>query len=246
MRNRCWAAALGDCHGPITAEHPISQAIFETEKLEVQGPGWPVGSELPLATLASRSLCRRHNGLLGDDDAAIGHFARSLCALNAPGLKGEIEVDGWALERWCLKALLGIVANGWHRSDTGRAIELDAAPLELAEAAFGRSTLTKGLGLNVITYTANIGIRIEAVSWKVLVANASATAIAGFIVALPPVTFALALIPGDIAALLRQIALPCIERWSDVTAHYRPDRLNLSVRDGGSQMSIRFAWSRSA
>jgi hypothetical protein len=229
----------------ITAEHPISQAIFEAEILAVAGPVWPAtGREFPLATLAGKSLCLRHNGLLRHDDAAIGQFARSLRELNEPGVKGEISVDGWALERWCVKALLGIVANGWHRSSEGHKIELDVAPLDLAEAAFGRSTLVDGRGLNVLTYTATIGVRIEAVSWKVLVANAQASVIVGFLVAFPPIALALALVPGDIAALLRQVTLPHIENWSNLAAHYRPDRLDLHGRESGSQIGIEFDWSK--
>jgi hypothetical protein len=246
MRKRCWASALADCDGPITAEHPISQAIFEAEMLAVQGPVWPVeGPDLPLATLAGQSLCRHHNGLLRSDDAAIGRFARHLRELNAPGAQGEIEVSGWALERWCIKALLGIVANGWHRSSAGHRIAMEAAPLDLAQAAFGRSTLTNGGGLNVVTCSARIDAGIEAVSWKVLVANAEASVIVGFLVAFPPITLALALVPGDIAALLRQISLPHIGDWSNVAAHHRPGRLNLRGQESGAHIIINFDWGRS-
>ena len=243
MRNRCWASALADCDGPITAEHPISQAIFDRDMLTVRGPVWPAdGHDLPLATLAGQSLCEHHNGLLSPDDAAVGQFARTLRQLNAPDLQGSVEVSGWALERWCLKALVGIVANGWHRSSAGHRITLDAAPEDLAAAAFGRSALCGGRGLNIVTCSARIGIQAEAVSWKVLVANAEASVIVGFLVALPPLVLALALEPGNIAALLRQITLPQIDEWSNVAAHHRPRRLELTARESTSQITINFDW----
>jgi hypothetical protein len=245
MRNRCWAAALGDCEGRITAEHPISQAIFESDMLTVRGPVWPEGDpELPLPTFAGQSLCKRHNGLLSADDSAIGQFARKLRQLNAPGVQGMIEVDGWALERWCVKALIGIVASGWHRSNDGHRIIVDAAPIDLAEAAFGRGTLSDGRGLNVVTYSARIAVGIEAISWKVLVANAEASEIVGFLVALPPIALALQLLPGDIATLLRQITLPQIDDWTNVAAHYRPSRVEFRGRESDSHIDLRFDWSR--
>jgi hypothetical protein len=244
MRNQCWAAALGDCAGPITNEHPISEAIFDAEVLTVQGAAWPAESrDIPVATLAAPSLCDHHNRLLSPDDAAVGRFARSLRQLNAPDACGEIDVNGWALERWCVKALMGIVANNWHRSSQGHRITLDQSPEDLAAAAFGRTLLCGGRGLNVVACGARVTVGIEGVGFKILVANAEASIIVGLIVTLPPIVLVLTLAPGDVTALLKQINLPLLTELSDVAAGLRPVRLDLRGRASSAHIVVKFDWS---
>jgi hypothetical protein len=247
MRRVCWAASLGDCDGPISDEHPISQAVFDTTELLVQGPGWPSdGRERPLKTLASTCLCCRHNNLLRSVDAEVGKFAKKLRALNLKRAKGTIHMNGWVLERWCLKALLGIVANGWHRNGGGTKIDLGVAPVELAAAAFGRNVLGQDRGLHVVTYTADVSIGVEAVSWKVLVASADASRLVGLLIALPPATFALTLVPGDPTPLLRQLSIAQIESWANVQAHLRPAKLDLRARESGTHIQVFFDWAAGA
>lgn len=247
MRRVCWAASLGDCDGPISDEHPISEAVFDTDMLSVQGAAWPAdGRPRPLRTLASTCLCRHHNDSLRNVDAEVGVFAKKLRALNAEGTHGTIHMSGWVLERWCLKALLGIVANGWHRNGEGTKIDLGVAPVELAAAAFGRAVLGQDRGLHVVTYAADVAVGVEAVSWKVLVADAEGTRLVGLLIALPPATFALTLIPGDPTPLLRQLSIAQIEDWSNVQAHLRPAKLDLRARESGAHVQVLFDWSAGA
>lgn len=242
MTTRCWAARMGGCSASMSDEHPISAHVFDSEVLDLHGAEWLPESvqSLPLRRISSRVLCKRHNELLSPLDSAAGDFARELRRLNSPSSKGALLVHGPTIERWCVKALLGIIAAGWHRPGGVRVTMGDVSAF-LVRFAYGNGSLPAGCGLHMLTYECDFEHRAEAVSWKPLVGNETGSHILGLLVGLPPVAFALALEPGDITPAIQYTQLKSHVDWRDVRAFYRPARITCRGSHG-SEFVIELSW----
>ncbi len=119
----CWAQSVGNCGGPITREHLVTQALYTgpvSVKTRLFGSG-------PAAVSAGRHtaniLCRDHNNELGRTaDAAALKLYRHLTASNRPtSLRGspsprppiERRVAGTSFGRWLCKTHCNMmVAHG--------------------------------------------------------------------------------------------------------------------------------------
>jgi hypothetical protein len=66
--NKCWAATLGGCGGPITIEHVVTKALFG-KRVRVDGHtgGWlgTEADEISIKKLTANILCQDHNNELG-------------------------------------------------------------------------------------------------------------------------------------------------------------------------------------
>jgi hypothetical protein len=240
MRRGCWASSLGDCAGRISDEHPISQSLLGEGFVQVAGGPWPDGSLIPVRRLAAPTLCERHNGALSELDAEVGRLGEAIRAAFRTQGPAELSVDGALLERWCLKALVGIVAGGWHKPH-GERIALQEVPPELVAIAFGRRPFPADFGLHVVNYAANLDDAVDAVSWRVLVGNPAGTAIVGALFGMPPLALGLALGPGEFGALVRQLDLPGFPSWREVTTSLRPP-IAIARSKGGAEIRIAFRW----
>jgi hypothetical protein len=67
----CWAACLGDCCPKISREHTISQGLFNTDEIMVQGFPWCLNKPkaIGLASLVAKILCQTHNNALSELDS---------------------------------------------------------------------------------------------------------------------------------------------------------------------------------
>ncbi|HWG18978.1 MAG TPA: hypothetical protein VG225_00525 [Terracidiphilus sp.] len=161
---KCWAASLGDCSGGISREHLVSQSLFPTGSVVVQGLHWckdepkPVGIE----SLTSKILCRKHNSDLSDVDSAAKRtfdtFVESMRLLDARRnlhlrryTMKRFTINGLLLERWFLKTLINIgfdrewiIGEGGHPA--GEPSE------ELVEIAFGKAKFRPKAGLYTAAY----------------------------------------------------------------------------------------------
>jgi hypothetical protein len=112
----CWANSLGECEGPITAEHLATGALFQ-RRVRIKGDGAPwlpsPDFELSIDRLKANILCRRHNEQLGRTaDAAALRLHRALRQTNnptqLPGARGplppkERRISGHHLGQWLCK-----------------------------------------------------------------------------------------------------------------------------------------------
>jgi len=113
----CWAARLGGCGGPISAEHVVTESLFG-KRIRVQGATrlWlgGVGTvETSIRKLKANILCRDHNNELGRtaDFAALrllGHFRASHRPMDLPGACGPRppvvrRASGVNFGRWLCK-----------------------------------------------------------------------------------------------------------------------------------------------
>lgn len=154
MRRHCYAEGLGGCSGKLSLEHFISRSLlldleptFTAEGLLPADPA--VAAPASAASVASRVLCRTHNATLSEVDGAVVPFL-SACrrfdqALNSTAVRAETAVvDGYMLERWLVKALLGLVARPGSTSTLSAAVHR-----LLVAVAFGKSQLAAPWGVHL-------------------------------------------------------------------------------------------------
>lgn len=130
----CWAESLGDCEGPITREHLVTEGLFGG-RVQVRGDrAMPNGTrsdllirqgvDIGIGRLTANILCDRHNRMLGRtaDRAAID-LQRVLLRTRGPTrLRGSrihrppasVHVSGVNFARWLCKTHCNLmVANGY-------------------------------------------------------------------------------------------------------------------------------------
>lgn len=121
----CWAECLGGCGGKSSREHIISQSLFISRKVRVQGLSWcrEESKEIGLGSLTAKVLCQLHNSQLHEVDTAGGEafdafrqFTRisNEREKNPPKIWSLVEhsIDGTMLERWFLKTLIILSFGG--------------------------------------------------------------------------------------------------------------------------------------
>lgn len=165
----CWAAALGDCEGRISQEHYISRAMWDTEVLDVVGFSWckEEPKRIPVARLTSGILCQYHNQALSSVDAegvSIFQIFKTAEKLHEERLKRPqfpwpkhlFNINGWMLERWLAKAMVGILRAGYNQLER----EPEHITRALIRCAFGLEKLQKPHGLYI---PAEVGDDIDTV-----------------------------------------------------------------------------------
>jgi hypothetical protein len=121
-------ASTNDCSTKISREHWLSASILEQlGTISVYGlPGSRTSFKtLGIKALASNILCVRHNSCLSDLDNRAGHAFANLTSATehlvntqqARRTERTFIVDGFAIELWTLKALLGGHASGVLAAD---------------------------------------------------------------------------------------------------------------------------------
>ena len=147
--NRCWAECLGDCSSKISAEHVVTAGTFTDSSVRVKGLPWCLDKfkTVGLESFVRKVLCRQHNSLLSPvDDAAIG-LRDALCGIAALSKERNrtkpqvwpvksFVVDGFGVERWCLKTLMTLAFGGKVPIGEGDG-RPGLPPSELVEIAFG-------------------------------------------------------------------------------------------------------------
>jgi hypothetical protein len=144
----CWAALLGNCSDKISGEHILTEGIFLADGINVKGLPWCLDEfkTIGISSLVKKVLCTEHNSQLSDTDVAAIQLRKALCDVTGlsearklrPPQNWPVEtftVNGFALERWCLKTLITIAFGGpVPIGETSRPGEPSG---ELIEIAFG-------------------------------------------------------------------------------------------------------------
>jgi hypothetical protein len=146
---RCWASCLGDCSDEISGEHIITAGVHLSETVKVKGLPWCVHEfkEIGLASLIKNVLCTNHNSRLSEADAGAIQLRKALCGvadlsesrkrmLPQDWPVRKFTVNGFALERWCLKTLITIAFGGTIPIGDGDSPSGEPAST-LVETAFG-------------------------------------------------------------------------------------------------------------
>ena len=156
---KCWAACLGDCSEKISGEHLVSAGMFLSAKVRVQGLQWCSSEpkEIGLAALVKNVLCTKHNSSLAPvDQAGIRAFEVFRECVRLFNMRQKMKprrwsvsrfpVEGMKLERWFLKTLITITANG--PAPIGQESDNAGEPAgNLVKIAFGFSQFEPRAGL---------------------------------------------------------------------------------------------------
>jgi hypothetical protein len=159
----CWAHSLGDCVGGLTGEHTVSQGLFDTNEIMVQGFRWcpDAPKKIGLASLVANILCKKHNSGLSDLDSAAKdafNVFREAVRLNNVRQKMKrppvwnirrLTIDGPRLERWLLKTLINVGFGGDWAIGEGNHPKGTVSP-ELVEIAFGHRSFSEWAGMYTI------------------------------------------------------------------------------------------------
>ena len=152
MKN-CWANTLGNCSNKRSLEHLISQNLFDSRTIKIQGFDWcKEEKEIGLANAGRKILCTKHNSELSHLDSEAGKFMDALMHATEISQKRKklkpkkwsihrATVDGYLIERWFIKTFINISLND---------IDKCAIPLnEMVNVVYGNKTLSKNTGLYV-------------------------------------------------------------------------------------------------
>jgi len=148
----CYAAQLRDCDGRISAEHYVSEALLRRFKrgFTVEGSSWAaVPKRVGTAALTAKVLCQRHNEALSGLDAMIGGFYDFLRAAIIGPHAGSRIFDGEDLERWSMKALLGLTVSG-NIASGGKKARASEVPELYLRILFGDEEIPERCGFMYI------------------------------------------------------------------------------------------------
>lgn len=128
MTNKCYANSLGDCKGPMSNEHYISECMLPDE-IEFCGGVKFAGKKLSKKIVVAKILCQKHNSSLADFDAVGGLLLEALetitCDDKSKQEPKSFEINGDYIEKWLLKTSI----NHLHQNDKNY-IEQASAHLE--------------------------------------------------------------------------------------------------------------------
>ena len=157
---RCYASALGNCIGPISREHYISENILaQLDSVPAGSIPWLQNQNVSVAPkdlFVANCLCKYHNEFLSPLDSLAGKAFDNFALLydqNSP----NVLIWGPSLARWCLKALVGLVASK-NVVVEGEKLSPSDLPPEWIEILFGILDFPAGLGLYM---TPTVGSKIE-------------------------------------------------------------------------------------
>jgi hypothetical protein len=143
----CWAACLGDCADGSSGEHVITGGVFTVDAVKVRGLSWCPDDfkTAGLASFVKNVLCKAHNSRLSEADNAAISLRNAICDSASLSEKRKLlepqgwqvqrfPINGFALERWCLKTLINIAFGG--QVPIGRGSPPGKPPNALVEIAF--------------------------------------------------------------------------------------------------------------
>ena len=147
----------------MTGEHTVSEALFDTNEIMVQGFSWCLNApkKIGLASLVANILCKKHNNRLSELDSAaknafdvfrqavhLNHVRQKLKRQPAWNVK-RFAIDGPRLERWFLKTLINIGFGGQWTIGRGTHMA-GSVSCDLVETAFGCRSFENGAGMYTI------------------------------------------------------------------------------------------------
>ncbi len=245
----CYAKSLGNCSGSLTGEHYISRSVLKLlsddgKTVPFQGLSWqPRGKsqDISINTFQSKILCGDHNSQLTGLDAMAGsivetveRFHMELTEDDTGSSDLNFAVDGFQLERWLLKVIVGAAFSGNLARASGEAVR-DFIPNEqIIEVLFGKRRFPRGWGLYFPTKLNSLVTESIPSRFGVVGVHNPVAGLDGGIVDLSLLKFLLVMVDpprNQPDSMLNDCA-------------YRPDTLTLTRK--GIQKRINLNWGRRA
>jgi hypothetical protein len=160
MAIECWASCIGGCSDKKSREHLISNCLFPSGSVIVEGLPWFNGPKrVSSNSLASNILCMHHNNSLSPVDAEGGRVLKTIRQFNIlirerKGLRAEqfdtvvYNINGNLFQRWFLKTAINLVQvlEGpleWFENSSPK----KSPPKIFVEVAYGLREMERPYGL---------------------------------------------------------------------------------------------------
>ena len=230
----------------MSGEHVVSQSIFSDEVVTVESglSSIPAGKSVPLLSLKANILCVAHKGGLSDVDSEMGRLSGAIRGyLRSPSPRtGTIRVDGWRVERWCIKSTCNLLASRWMEP---RPLILDPW---IVKAAFGEVRFWDDAGLYLVKKPAKeLNPSVDRVEWN-LVETIDKRAVIGTYFNVNGLGLFITTVRGDPAAKLRAAVhtLGRAPNWSNAELTHRPRQMHVSFQrkewNRPTSVTIKFDW----
>jgi hypothetical protein len=158
---KCWASSLGNCGEKQSGEYLVSNGLFESPQVSVQGFPWCKDQPkvIGLSRLTSNILCTYHNNALSDTDGAAAQaFSAMREATRLYNTRAKqpakrwttrtFSINGENFERWSVKTTINLSLSKRSSLKWLSSAFAEANPPEiLIRAAFGLSELPSHCGL---------------------------------------------------------------------------------------------------
>jgi hypothetical protein len=128
----CYLSAWKGCHEKLSQEHYLSRAVLDkiervNSTIDVAGLSWlPPGQlkSIGKSSLTAGILCANHNSALSGLDSEAAELVGAIYTIDQNYLGShpkslQFDIDGSHLERWVLKAMIGLVEGMQIRQATG-------------------------------------------------------------------------------------------------------------------------------
>jgi hypothetical protein len=154
----CYAKELGGCHGPLSREHYLSKCVQEHLRAggeyRLFGAPWLADGEAiaSINNTQAKILCVGHNNALSNLDRGVLPLFSFLDEWRLRMREGEsidatrLCMPGAVLERWMLKALVGILVSG-NAAFQGKRVRGYRPSRQILDVLFGRQALPPPFGL---------------------------------------------------------------------------------------------------
>lgn len=250
MARTCWAASLGGCATKMSNEHVITEGVFSRLPLRWAGSAarFLAGRESSRANLKAKVLCTTHNSVLHElDDEAIklATALRTFLAAKEP-CEASVRVDGWKIERWCMKCGCNLLASRWLERR-----EFTPDP-HMVRIIFGGDRLAADAGMYIVKEPAiTLTADADQVGWWLFGHEQNVGAIQAVYIQLHGLGLIVTTHRGDITSKLRSALVQgdgAGMDWSTAEISLRPPSARLALRraawpmDATAGLTVEFAW----
>jgi hypothetical protein len=233
----------------MSGEHVFSECVFTSEFIATEGiakinPGVRVSRQ----NIKAKILCTTHNERLSELDSEakkVSDPLRKHWQSRAPR-EARVTVDGWKIERWCLKLLHGFIASRWVNDRT-----FIPAPA-LVKVVFGEGRLGPSAGLYVVKKPEPMRpTDLDRIGCIVFHDLNDAGSVTGAYTQVQGLGFVIKPMPGDDPTLsLRHPLTPSIGGldWSHAELTHRPASITLAYHRKAwaaherARLTIEFTW----
>lgn len=232
----CWASILGDCSGPASREHYVSDSIFDGEAVTAFGLSWCKTSpiKIGLGSAVAKVLCKHHNESLSPFDAEASRVSRFLSehVQDRPLEPAEYTANGHRLEKWALKTYANLSYLGALDFENHTRTQPAAF---IVEHIFRDAPLPAGVGLYFIAGTLNNADFKVGVSWNGIRNLSVGGAIAAMTFTLNEVRFVVNAVPGAAEGRLAKMGAINGVDYSRAQIVYRPTNIILHSTTAGEK-----------
>ena len=238
---RCWASCLGDCSNGISAEHYVSDGIFDAESVTLVGFPWcrDEPKTIGLSSAVANILCSTHNSALSDFDNEAAKLSKFLVdTYRLPQINHSIALNGYLLEKWALKTFLNLgYLQALHREQPNRL----EPPESLVRYIYRNASVSSGIGLYHVSGSIGPSDLEAGLSWNAIRTVQQPDQVAGITMVFYGVRLVVTIDPIRSEEKIHMMGLINEFDYSESQVTYRPSNITFLSSSAGRK-SIELRW----